>query len=368
MGGTENLSAETSSREQDQERDLHEQVPVDDEETQGVLDQFKTLFSPAILTDQKEREAMETVFSLRFDGVFSIASFTSFVTQVYNEPDTVISEETKQRIEREFKIPRQPIRTGEELVQVVLKTDESGEPIYQGEDNAVEYRSGLKAFADEHGQMNLLVENGARTLPVTVPSTMMGNSEQIAHYANYTAIRQIIFEEMHQLTNLFGGGMESSLNTPDNQVIHRAQRFVDVLLPNPRQPGELIAPEDLHELRLAFRAMLPAEAESEADATSALEELGVTHNGDVQFARWEQVASVLRANDYFRAQNLRGRGFAYNALQEELAKAGQSWEARNHDESPIQEHSSKATAFRISGHLLSILLGSDLARAKLGYT
>ena len=285
-----------------------------DEKSLAVLSNFEALVSPAIIPNETEQKTVEALFVSNFSGSFTQESFAGFVQDIYAQDDSVISEDTKATIEKRFNAPRLPIVTGDDLTQRALLKDESGKPVFDSAEKAVEVRPGLKAYAGKNGTVKLMVTGGSRINAIEVPPHELANSETVAQYANYASIRKLMHEELNETVNLFGGGQEDTQGTPSRLMLLDAKRFLDATLQY-RSPGDLLTKEELDDLQMALKAMNPTSAQTEIEAKKSLEELGVIRDGKFQWERLERVGVILRQNDYFRAFELRSPGLAYEKLK-----------------------------------------------------
>lgn len=111
-----------------------------------MLASFSELLSAETIPDSRERVAIETMFDSRVGTNLMDASFSGFVLSIYKQPDSIISEETKARIEVRFEIPRMPVKTGQELIEATLVRRPDGEFVHGSPEQALEFRLGLKAF------------------------------------------------------------------------------------------------------------------------------------------------------------------------------------------------------------------------------
>ena len=292
-----------------------------DEKSLSVLADFESLLSPTVIADNEEREAVETLLVTSFDGSFTRESFTNFVEDIYQQDNSVISEATKDAIEKQFRIPQSEIHTGDQLTQRVMMTDDSGNPIFNSKENAVEFRAGLKAYAGENGRVKLAIDGNSRVNALEIPLADIEDSEKVAQYANYAAIRQLMYEELDELTNLFGDGQEATTAAPSEKMILDSKRFLDAVLER-REPGNLLNREELDDLRMTLKAMNPTPAVTEAGAKQALEEIGVIRDGSFQWDTMDQIGGILRANNYLRAFEHRSAGLAHDKLK--IALSAQS--------------------------------------------
>jgi len=289
-----------------------------DEKSLTVLADFESLLSPTVITDEDEREAVEILLMTSFDGSFTRESFTSFVEDIYQQDDSVISEVTKDVIEKQFRIPQSEIHTGDQLTQRVMMTDEAGNPVFDSEDNAVEFRSGLKAYAGGDGTVRLAIDGNSRVNALEIPLADIEDSEKVAQYANYAAVRQLMYEELDGTTNLFGDGQEATTTAPSERMILDSKRFFDAVLER-REPGDLLNREELDDLKMTLKAMNPTPAVTETGAKQALEDIGVTRDGVFQWEAMERIGGILRANDYLRAFEYRSAGLAHEKLRAALS-------------------------------------------------
>lgn len=286
-----------------------------DEETQAVINNFRNLISPEIIPDKDEREAIEVLFATQSITTFNKASFTGFVETIYEE-DT-ISEETKQRIEKKFGIPRSPIKSGKELAEWTLKKDEEGNYLHNSPDTALEFRKGVKTHVDKQGNTLLTIAGNARTKPLAISPERLRNGELLASLANYSLIRNVVFEEFDHMTNLFGGGDEDDLITPSENTIHDANQFAQKLI-GKRSPDSILTKEDLAKLKQALTAMHNPAKTGEDAIEAQLQELGVLSNDNIQWGKVEEIGAILRENQNFRTFELAHTGDAHQLLKQEL--------------------------------------------------
>ena len=162
-----------------------------DEETLTVIRQFQELASPALIPDDTERQAVESLFYSNVGSDFSQNSFTSFVQVIYTQPDEVISKATKQAIEEKFQVPRNPIETGADLAKAIGETTPDGKPVYSSPETALEFRQGLKTY-QEKGKPVLAIEGQSKAIPITLEPRVMENETLLTETANYALVRKLI--------------------------------------------------------------------------------------------------------------------------------------------------------------------------------
>ena len=298
-----------------------------DQETIAILNRFNELVSPSIISDPKEREAVEVLFATQNIGSFTEASFTNFVTALY-EGETV-SEETKTRIEKKFGIPRSPIKTGAELSEWTLKQDEDGNYLHSSPETALEFRPGLKTHVDTNGKAVLTLAGSARSAPIAIPPEALRNGESIAQLANYTLVRQVVFREFNQLTNLFGGGTEAALSAPNETSISNANRFARTLIGD-RQRGTIFSHDDLGELECALRSLHDPSLTDEQDSLDSLSDLGILES-DFNWSRLDQIGNILREHGNYQTFELREKGKAHELLKKEIERRSDYGKQRTTD-------------------------------------
>lgn len=298
-----------------------------DEETRVVIDNFQSLVSPSVIPDEQEREAVEILFATQSIKAFTPQSFTGFVETIY-EVDA-ISEETKQRIEEKFGIPRTPIKTGAELAEWTLKKDENGEYLHSSPETALEFRKGVKTHVDKQGNTLLTIAGNARTEPMSISPERLKNGESLASLANYSLIRGVVFDEFSQMTNLFGGGAEDELGTPSESTMDDANTFARMLIGN-RSPDSILSKSDLVTLRQALKALHDPNQSGETAVGSQLHDLGILNRGNLQWLKIEEIGKILRSNQNFRTFELAHSGNAHRLLTKELkARSGHETEQTN---------------------------------------
>lgn len=284
------------------------------EETALMLADFSELLSPETISAPKELRAIEAIFDVDVGSNLANASFHGFVLAIYRQPDSTVSEETKQRIEAKFEIPREPIRTGRELAVATLAKSEDGAFVHDSPENSLEFRPGLKTFVDRDGRASISIEGSARTKPIQLSHEALQNGVAMAEIANFAITRRAIFDEFNQLTNLFGAGTEDAIGTPSPESIRRANRFVTALIGS-RPADAILSPEAQQSLRDALRALRPSPSSSEEQVRAELHKIGVLDSGDFAWTRVAEIGMVLRENSYFRSFENRAAGAANARLR-----------------------------------------------------
>ena len=285
-----------------------------DTETDVMLRKFQELLSPELITDPTERETLEVLFIGEIGSDFENASFSGFVQTIYDQPDDIISEETKQTIEAKFNIPRKPILTGEQLIEEMGRKDTEGNFQYGSTDKGLEFRRGVKSFVNQKGEIQFAVMGESKAAPID-SSGLEG--VPIADVANYSIVRQIVYEEMHGLTNLFGGGGETSITGVPESAIRNGVRFMNLLVTR-RKHEEIMTPEDIQNFRNALRVIRPISADESSDSLSAMADLGLWVKGDLQWDRITQAGRILTTNDFYTATSLINPNYGHSDLKAKL--------------------------------------------------
>ncbi len=314
-----------------------------DQKTASVLDKYSTLLSSQVFADPEELEAVETLFFTQSRD-FTAQSFTTFVQTIYDEPDSVISEASKRKIEKTFNIPRTPIITGRELSNATQLTKEDGSFVHDSEDTALEFRPGVKTYMNPSGEAVLSLDGSSRPHPISIPPHLLENGESIAELANYALIRQTVYDEMGQLTNLFGGGTETELDNPDENTIQKANHFARLLIGR-QAPDTILSNDDLDDLKHALKALHDPSEIGETASLVSLNELGILENGNLQWERLDMIGHVLREKKFYRTFEMTKSGEAHRLLTAEMGR-----------QSPYENTSKKEmSATKVSGHALGYL-------------
>lgn len=327
-----------------------------DQETASILDKYSTLLSSQVFADPEELEAVETLFFTQSRD-FTAQSFTTFVQTIYDEPDSVISEASKRKIEETFNIPRTPITTGRELSNATQLTKEDGSFVHDSEDTALEFRPGVKTYMSKNGEAVLSLDGSSRPYPISIPPHLLENGESIAELANYALIRQTVYEEMGQLTNLFGGGTETELDNPDENTIQKANHFARLLIGR-QAPDTILSSDDLDDLKHALKALHNPSKIGETASLLSLNELGILENGNFQWERLDTIGSILREKKFYRTFEMTKSGEAHRLLTSEMER-----------QSPYENTSkTEMSAFESCGHGVFYGLNRWISRVFSGIT
>ncbi len=289
-----------------------------DQETAAVLDKYSTLLSSQVFADPEELEAVETLFFTQSRD-FTAQSFTTFVQTIYDEPDSAISEASKRKIEEAFNIPRTPITTGRELSNATQLTKEDGSFVHESEDTALEFRPGVKTYMSKNGDAVLSLDGSSRPHPISIPPHLLENGESIAELANYALIRQTVYDEMGQLTNLFGGGTETELDNPDESTIQKSNHFARLLIGR-QAPDTILSNDDLRDLKHALKALHDPSEIGESASIISLNELGILENGNLQWERLDTIGNILREKKFYRTFEMTKSGEAHRLLTSEMER------------------------------------------------
>ncbi|MEM7479184.1 MAG: hypothetical protein AAF483_29720, partial [Planctomycetota bacterium] len=172
--------------------------------TEILLAKYASLFSSETVPDSNELRSIETLFAASPQRSFSETSFTSFVQSIYKQPDSIVSKETKARIEEKFKIAPNSILTGSELAEATHAKTDDGKFAHNSIQSGFEFRPGIKTFVEDSGRASLAIDGAARSEPIHISPEILADSSALAELANFALIRQAIYDELNQSTNLFG--------------------------------------------------------------------------------------------------------------------------------------------------------------------
>ena len=292
-----------------------------DKETDAVLAQFEALFSPNLIPDEKEREAVETLFFSQNVTSFTPAVFTGFLDTIYEQPDNVISAETKARIKERFK-PKQKITTGGELKSAAFGKNESGEYEYNSPESALQLENGMKAYAQPNGKMAVSVDGSdwgsGDWIEVNIHNW---TGERMAKRSNYWLLHTLVHDQLDGMNGLFGGKMSGDGWSEENrdEAVENSARFLRCLVGR-REPNHLIQLNDLEMLWSSMDALVNPKNLSRTENLNDLRELGVLNGNQFNWNRLETVGKILRENRNFRAQAMKNPALPHQLLKGELAK------------------------------------------------
>ena len=291
-----------------------------DPETDVVISKFEALFSAKMLPVQKERQAVETLFFSTGVADFTPAVFTGFVVSIYEQPDSVISKQTKARIEEKFQIPRQTVSTGQELRSLAFARDEEGNLLHGSPDTAIQFQAGMSSYVQPDGQAVVTVNMPnapKRTIFVQAPENWSGRAS--AESINYGLLRYAVYDELDQTAGLFGGQQEESEfgEAARKEAAKRANRFYGLLIGG-QNPDQLVQEEGVGQFRAALRALANPGNQSEEENIADLRDLGVLDGSAFDWGRIREIGAILRRNHFFQAQGTRNPLAPHLLLRDEL--------------------------------------------------
>ena len=291
-----------------------------DEETEAVLGRFESLFSEEVLPDKEERKAVETLFLSQGVTTFTAASFSGFVTTLYEQPNDVISEETKIRIEEKFNIPRQRIITGGQFAKAAFAKDEEGNYQHNSPENALRLENGMSSYVQPNGEAVVSFQSPhSEPKIIYVRSLETWFSEDAAKNINYGIIRDAVFDNLDQMTGLFGGSQEEHewMKPERQESVEKANRFTRLLIGN-REPNYILQYEDMPNIKSVLSTIADPRNQSEEENYADLRELGILNGEQLNWSRIKTIGLILRKNRYFRTQAIKNPVAPYILLKQEL--------------------------------------------------
>lgn len=285
-----------------------------DEKASAVLANFEALVSPVTIPDKQEREAVELLVTSKFDGNLTTESFTGVVLSIYEQPDTVISQDTKDAIEEKFRIPREPIRTGEDLMKRVNMKDADGKPLYSSEETALEIRPDVHAYVLPSGEVRIVPRSDLPASEIRMSPLDMRDHQRYVDYSNYSIVTAMVWDELDGLENLFGDDRQSLVHRPSRSTMKKLNQFMESILDR-NQPGTILSRQESWKLRAALSALNPKGSKTQGEAKKGLQDLGILNADNFQWHNINKVGRVLRENHFFQSFEMRKKGLANDKLR-----------------------------------------------------
>lgn len=306
-----------------------------DEKASSVLANFEALVSPVTIPDKQEREAVELLVTSKFDGNLTTESFTGVVLSIYEQPDTVISQDTKDAIEKKFRIPREPIRTGEDLMKRVNMKDADGKPLYSSEETALEIRPNVHAYVLPSGEVRIVPRSDLPASEIRMSPLDMRDHQRYVDYSNYSIVTAMVWDELDGLENLFGDDRQSLVHRPSRSTMKKLNQFMESILDR-NQPGTILSRQESWKLRAALSALNPKGSKTQGEAKKGLQDLGLLNADNFQWHNINKVGRVLRENNFFQSFEMRKKGLANDKLRLALSSGSgvesEGYEDENSDQ------------------------------------
>ena len=285
-------------------------------EVDVVLGRFESLFSSSVIPVRQERTAIENLFSSRSTHEFTSGEFSGFVRDVYDQPDDIVSEETKARIEKRFGIPRN-ITTGGQLLKATAFRSANGELAHHSPSTALRIQAGMRSYVNHNGEAIVSVSDEEASPFVLYRKGLQSwNGEMAAKAINHCLIRLSVSRHFDHMTGLFGETRESD-GTQFTAVVERANRFARLLI-GYREPNHLFQDRDVENLGSALNALVNPRNRSTGENMADLRRLGVIVDGDFNWERLGEIGAFLRRNRYFRAQATKDAAAPYFLLSQHV--------------------------------------------------
>jgi hypothetical protein len=293
-----------------------------DEETSAVLANYEALFDPQFITDEGERQAVETLFWQQANVEFSQTQFSSFIDTIEKQPDTVISQATKQKIRERFTPKKSTPKTGAQIIKAMKQKDEEGNPVYHSPETAVKQDSGVMAYTNENGKTVFIYPDLDDNLSYSAheaPATQSG--ELYGQHINTNIVRNLIAEEFNSLQGLLGGETTMGVlqDHYDGDTLKNTQRFITCLIGS-QESGAILVTNQISTISTYLKAFSNPLNSNKSEDLQDMTELGIYQDGTINWKRMAQAGTILREHKGFKLQGMQDETAPYRLLKQELKR------------------------------------------------
>ena len=291
-----------------------------DEGTNAVFEKYEALFDPQFIEDEGERKVVESLF-WKQNQTFTEESFYSFIDTIEEQPNEVISEESKQKIRERFPRKTASPKTGAELIKVIQKTGKDGSFLHHSPDTAVMLDSGVSAYTREDGKFVLRYSyhRSGRETTYTEINSFNRTPQEYTQEINTNTVRDLIAHEFNNLQGLFGGGVSDNAYQShfDQQTTRNANRFLSCIL-GKRPKENLLTHNEIQTLKDNLKAFANPLNSHKTEDLHDMTELGIFREGEINWRAMEQAGQILRKNKGFKAQAMQDPSAPYQLLKQQL--------------------------------------------------
>lgn len=290
-----------------------------DPETNGVIENYEALFDPQFITDEGERKVVESLFWRQGKMDFSEEQFSGFIETIQKQPDTLISEATKEKIRERFSRKGKP-QNGSLLIKAIAQKDRTGKPVHNSLETAVKLDSGIMAYTNEQGEtMFVYPDSGDATHYSTHPAPALKSGENYSDHINTNIVRTLIAEEYNNLQGLLGGTTKEGVlqNHYEADTLNNTRRFITCLLGS-HGSDDILNRNQKSTISTYLKAFSNPLNGNKGEDLQDMTELGIYQNGKINWKQMNLAGMILRENKGFKLQGMQDAVAPYRLLKQEL--------------------------------------------------
>ena len=293
------------------------------QETDGVLSKYEALFHPTFITNEEEREAVESLFWNQGSTDFSEDGFQGFIETVQAQPESVISDETKQKIREKFIRQDHSPKDGKALLEAIHEKDGNGSLVHHSLETAIVLDSGVSTYTDEAGRTVMSYPSFGDTPAHTefVSADKASSGEHLTQKVNTSIVRRLVYNQFHGMIGLFGGAVSDGVTQGhyEEGTMRNVDRFVSCLL-GKRNKSHIITTSEIHTLVDSLKALTHPLNGNEAEDLRDMKSLGIINEDDINWSQMEKAGTILRANNAFKLHAMQNASAPHRLLKDALTQ------------------------------------------------